>query len=157
VGPIFHRGLWSDVSPSFHPPWWNQIKRESWLRNFFSINQNLMIKQYEKNLVVLWIIGILRVLAEIEFKFSNMQYWHTMNEQLVSINLESNPIEIVQCQILKVFCCSFVDILNWESNKSKYNRTEVSFITITLQQPITHSHPGSNGCSWHWTTSVVYK
>ncbi len=31
--------------------------------------------------IVLWIIGILRVLAEIKFKFSNIQYWDTMNEQ----------------------------------------------------------------------------
>ena len=69
--------------------------------NFFSQNQNLIFKQYEKNLVVLWIIGILRVLAEIEFKFSNIQYWDTINEQLISINLESNSIEIVQCQIKK--------------------------------------------------------
>ena len=51
--------------------------------------------------IVLWIIGILRVLAEIEFKFSNIQYWDTINEQLISINLESNSIEIVQCQIKK--------------------------------------------------------
>ncbi len=39
----FCRGLWSDVSPSSHPPWWNQIKRESWLSNCFSINQKLII------------------------------------------------------------------------------------------------------------------
>ena len=35
--------------------------------------------------IVLWIIGILRVLAEIEFKFSNIQYWDTVNEQYSSI------------------------------------------------------------------------
>jgi hypothetical protein len=39
----FHRGLWSDVFPSSHPSWWNQIKRVSWLRIFFSINKNLII------------------------------------------------------------------------------------------------------------------
>ena len=31
--------------------------------------------------IVLCIIGTLRVLAEIEFKFSNIQYWDTINEQ----------------------------------------------------------------------------
>ncbi len=35
--------------------------------------------------IVLWIIGILRFLAEIECKFSNIQYWDTMNEQYSSI------------------------------------------------------------------------
>ncbi len=35
--------------------------------------------------IVLWIIGILRVLAEIEFKFSHMQYWDKVNEQYSNI------------------------------------------------------------------------
>ncbi len=35
--------------------------------------------------IVLWIIGILRVLAETEFKFSNIQYWDTVNKQYLSI------------------------------------------------------------------------
>ncbi len=31
--------------------------------------------------IALRIIGILRVLAETEFNFSNIEYWDTMNEQ----------------------------------------------------------------------------
>jgi hypothetical protein len=78
----FCRGLWSDVSPSSHPPWWRQIKRESWLRIFFSINQNLIILQ--------WMIG----------KWLNANNWIIVNNWYFK-SLSRNWVQVFQHAILR--------------------------------------------------------